>query len=220
MNKKLICFIAAAVYAALSITIAFALSANEAFDVVANYAITSFEKLGERPAPASTGRLYEVRSPAETEAFLYGERVQLAFDLAAFATAGFDPDKFESEITEEDGWLKIVSEMVEGVDTSNADALSVFENVIRNGRSHLEYHMEHDLFELHLGGGHTFRWAKDPQTNTRGMTFVLNPEPFIEAGLDPDQLEGWTQADVTMMHGPQRGQTVPRLLRNYSFAAE
>ena len=46
----------------------------------------------------------------------------------------------------------------------------------------------------------------------------LNPEPFIEAGLDPYALEGWTLADVTLNHG--RGDTVPRLLKNYSFALE
>ena len=50
------------------------------------------------------------------------------------------------------------------------------------------------------------------------MTFVLNPEPFIAAGLNPDVLEGWTLANVALDHG--RGETVPRLLRNFSFEAD
>ena len=91
------------------------------------------------------------------------------------------------------------------------------ESILRNNRQHIHYHMDHDLFELHLGG-HAFRWARDWRNNTRGMTFVLNPESFIEAGLDPEMLEGWTLANVTLNHG--RGDTVARLLKNYSFAIE
>ena len=38
------------------------------------------------------------------------------------------------------------------------------------------------------------------------------------AGLNPDALEGWILADVALEHG--RGETAPRLLRNFSFEAD
>ncbi len=36
-----------------------------------------------------------------------------------------------------------------------------------------------------LGNGNMFEWAKDMQKNDKDIVFVLNPQPFIDAGVDP-----------------------------------
>ena len=36
-----------------------------------------------------------------------------------------------------------------------------------------------------------FEWAKDMSINDKDMVFVVNPEPFIKAGVDPQNLSGW-----------------------------
>ena len=222
MKKKIICFSAAAVYAVIVIASAMAFSANPKLDVVANHAVKSFEDLVELEKKTGYGRpLYNVYSPGGTEVFSYGESVKLTIDLGQFIAAGFDPRKFGGEPAWENSRFTFTSSHVKGVDvTDDHNVFDTFANVVRSNRHALEYHMDHDLFELHLGGGNTFRWAKDWRANTRGMTFVLNPQPFIEAGLETENLEGWTLANVNMMYGPESGQTVPRLLKNYSFAAE
>ena len=214
MNKKVIC-IAAAAYAAIVIFAAILLSANPSLDVVANYALKSFETLGEAvEISAYSGNTYAVYSPSRAEQFQYGEIVQLTFDAAPFLAAGFDPASVKSAITVSDAYIIIPSENALGfMDTGSA--VSTMEAVLRNNRQTLEFHMDHDLFELHLGGGHAFRWAKDWRTNTRGMTFVINPEPFVQAGLDPTAIEGWSLASITLDHG--RGETVERLLKVYSY---
>jgi hypothetical protein len=43
-----------------------------------------------------------------------------------------------------------------------------------------------------------FEWAKDMGTNDKDMVFVLNPEPFIAAGVDPGKIAGWAFAKVTV----------------------
>ena len=220
MKKRIIFFLAAVVYGVIVITFAITLSANPKVDVVANYAVESFRSLGEEIGLSGNDeRLYDVYSPDGTEVFSFGESVRLTIDTGWFAKAGFDPDKFGGEAAVEDSRLTIISDHVEGVAAANGDNIfDTFEKVLRSNRHALEYHMDHDLFELHLGGGNTYRWAKDWRTNTRGMTFVLNPKPLVEAGLETENLEGWTFANINMMHGPEKGQTVPRLLKNYSFA--
>ena len=220
MKKKIICLTAAAVYALVIIAAAIMISANSKLDLVANHAVESFKSLGEEIGLGGYDkRLYEVYSPDGTEIFSYGESVGLTVDIGRFAAAGLDPDKLAGQAAVEDSRLTIISNQVESVASVNARGVfDVFETLLRSNRHALEYHMEHDLFELHLGGGNTFRWAKDWRTNTRGMTFVLNPRPFIDAGLEPKNLEGWVSANIRMMLGPEIGQTVPRLLKNYSFA--
>jgi hypothetical protein len=57
-----------------------------------------------------------------------------------------------------------------------------------------------------LGDGNMFEWANDlTHTQTTGgdqqldIVFVLNPEPLIAAGVDPDAVDGWAYASVEMM---------------------
>jgi len=218
MKKKIMCLAAAVVYAVIVIASSIILSENPQMDVVANNAVTSFETLGDVvEVVAYDDGSYVVYSPNRKEQFSYGGDVLLIFDKTPFIAAGLNPDMFEgSNFIAEGGYLVLTSESVEGIANAGG-AIDTIEAIIRSNRRHIHYHMDHDLFELHLGG-HTFRWARDYRNNTRGMTFVLNPETLIEAGLDPDALEGWTLADVAQNHG--RGDTVPRLMKNYSFTTE
>jgi hypothetical protein len=48
-----------------------------------------------------------------------------------------------------------------------------------------------DHYGVNLANGNLFEWAKDMNTNDKDMVFVLNPEPFVSAGVKPDNIEGW-----------------------------
>ena len=57
-----------------------------------------------------------------------------------------------------------------------------------------------------------FEWAKNLSTNSatgenqdKDIVFVLNPEPLIAAGVDPEKVEGWVYAQVAV---EENGQTV------------
>jgi hypothetical protein len=43
-----------------------------------------------------------------------------------------------------------------------------------------------------------FEWASDMSTNDKDIVFVLNPEPLIAAGVDPNAVEGWTYSAVSV----------------------
>ena len=214
MNKKAICF-AAAAYAVIVTASAIMLSDNRQLDVVARYAAASFLALGQEPeVTLDDGWPYVVRSPGGAEQFSYGENVRLIIAAAPFIAAGLYTDRLEEGgIIAENYYLIFTSEDAAGAQSAD----NTIEALINSNRRNIHYHMEHDLFELELDG-HAFRWARDTQKNTLGMAFVLDPEPLIQAGLDPHALEGWSLVDITLNHG--RGNTVPRLIKNYSFITD
>jgi hypothetical protein len=215
MNKKMIYFCVSVVYAISVITVSIVLADNPKLDVVSNYAVDSFENLGVVIEIINHEGAYQAISPNRNEIIIFGERVDLKFYSSPFLSAGFAPDKFEGDIIQQGDYFIIPSSGTEIALESGYSIFDIFENLLRSNRDSLEYHMDHDVFEFHLGGGHSFRWAKEWQTNTSGMVFVLNPEPFINAGLSPQALEGWALVNVTLQHG--RGQTVSRLLKNHPF---
>ena len=76
--------------------------------------------------------------------------------------------------------------------------LSAYEQIVKLYRESVGYHAALDHYGVSLGDGNMFEWAKDMSTNDKDIVFVLNPEPFINAGVDPDAIEGWVFAKVTV----------------------
>jgi hypothetical protein len=65
-------------------------------------------------------------------------------------------------------------------------------------RDNLGFHTQMGHYNYDLGEA-AFEWAKDMSANDKDIVFVLDPEPLIDAGLDPDAVEGWTYAEVPVM---------------------
>lgn len=189
----------------------FALSACQTTDVVANYAIKSFDEI----APVLGDKIVKndgnviVISPNDTESFSFGDEPKLSLSIAPFIAAGLDTSKLPNEI------LATNTELIIPIENASV-AEPTFEKLIRENRNSFEYHTDHDIYELNLGNGNAFRWAKDISTNERDVVFVLNPEPFISAGLDPEKLEGWKFTKVKVM---ENGKTVEvdKLLKVYNI---
>lgn len=68
-------------------------------------------------------------------------------------------------------------------------------------REKIGYHGEMDHYNIDFGGGNMFEWAKDIAANDKDIVFVLNPGPFIAAGVDVNNIEGWAFAKVKTMDG-------------------
>lgn len=191
------------------------LSACQATDVIANYGIKSFEQIvttaPENVVEEDIG--YTIYSPNKTESFTFGEKLYLEFDVTPFTSAGLETSKLNGEFSIKGDKLIVASD---GKGVNETDVNVAFEKLIRDNRDRLEYHTDHDIYELMLGNGNAFRWAKDITTNERDVVFVLNPAPFIDAGLDPASLDGWRFAKVKLM---ENGKTVEvdRLLRVYNI---
>ena len=86
--------------------------------------------------------------------------------------------------------------------------LAAYEQIVNLSRGSISYHMALDHYGVALGGGNMFEWAKDLERNTfadgeqdKDIVFVLNPEPMIAAGVDPEKVEGWAYALVEVEEG-------------------
>jgi hypothetical protein len=70
---------------------------------------------------------------------------------------------------------------------------------MRGNRKALGFDAGMGHFGIALGGGFMFEFAQYMDKNDLDMVFVLNPAPFIGAGLDTEKLEKWRYAEIEMM---------------------
>jgi hypothetical protein len=74
-----------------------------------------------------------------------------------------------------------------------------------------------DHYGINLGDGNLFEWAKNLNTNDKDIVFVLNPEPFIKAGVDPNRIEGWIFAKVPVEDEKGRMIEVDKILKPFDL---
>lgn len=70
-------------------------------------------------------------------------------------------------------------------------ALDTFRQIVKTHRDIVGYHEEGDHYKMALGNGNLFAWAKDLSTNKTDIAFILNPEPWIKAGVDTGKIKEW-----------------------------
>jgi hypothetical protein len=126
--------------------------------------------------------------------------VALMFDAAPFFMAGLDPEKLPAGITLDDDGGGIVVWAKLGQEPSRLKeeptALSAFGQIVDMKRSVIGYHAAADHYGVTIGDGNLFEWAKDMNVNDKDIVFVLNPGPFIAAGVNPNAVPGWSFAKV------------------------
>lgn len=216
---------------AMALTAVFALSACQATDVVAKTSITSFEavtnKLGDKVNFDQKNNAWALTSPAG-ERFLISKDftgnadTMHEFDAKPFLDAGLDPTKLPAEAYKYDqtsNKLYVIGEL--GSDKFNysgeAKILDTFKEFVRTNRDSLGYHQKLDHYGIAMGNGNMFEWAKDMAANDKDIVFVLNPEPFINAGADPSKVEGWVFAKVEVMDDNNKPIQVDKLLKPFEL---
>ncbi|HYE09064.1 MAG TPA: hypothetical protein VEF53_02665 [Patescibacteria group bacterium] len=224
MKKKI-------VMSAIALTVAFVLSACQATDVVSKLAVNSFDavtnKLGDKVAFDQKYNAWALTLPT-------GERFLIAkdftgsadtiqeFDAKPFLDAGLDPAKLPAEVFEYDqasNKLLVIGEI--GSEQFNysgeAKVSDTFKEIVRTNRDAVGYHAKLDHYGIVMGNGNMFEWAKDMNTNDKDVVFVLNPEPFINAGVDPSKVDGWAFAKVEVMDEQGKPMEVDKLLRPFEL---
>jgi hypothetical protein len=186
------------------------ISSCKQLDVVGKESKTSFAKVLQ----AMSGRIgvdeltggWILPAPDEGAAFIwvpdYSKSalydVMLVFDLRPFLEAGLDLEKLP------DGFTIIDDKIMVGVKLGNETIgyegdptpLASYEKLVDLKRGSIGYHGALDHYNVDLGNGNLFEWAKDMGKNDKDIVFVLNPEPLIAAGVDPGRVRGWTFAKV------------------------
>jgi len=173
----------------------FAISCGK-LDVVGTDSIRSFgELLQNAPQLVSEDENggWSIHAPDDTARFIWSlNDIVLEFDAAPFIDAGLDPDKLPDYFTWYDGTLTIGTKL-ENKETYNEEItpLAAYEYIVKQKRSAIGYHAAMDHYGVSLENGNLFEWAKDLNTNDKDIVFALDPEPFIRAGVDPNNIEGW-----------------------------
>jgi len=209
--------VAVVVVAALSVVILKTVGGN--LDVVGKQSVSSFEEvLGAAPDKVTADEMnagWSLEAPDGSVRFIWSEDysksplhdVMLELDAQPFIAAGLDTGKLPDYFAAYDGKLMVGTKLGSDKLSYSGDPtpLAAFENIEKKYRSFLGYHTALDHFNVSLGNGNMFEWAKNMSKNSatgedqdKDIVFVLNPEPLVAAGVDPDKVEGWVYAQVTV----------------------
>ncbi|WP_037585904.1 hypothetical protein [Stenoxybacter acetivorans] len=244
--KKRTKFIAAvAASLALMFTLT-ACSGPSSLDVVGRQSVTSFDEvLKTIPDQVKTDELnvgWSLSAPDDSVRFIWSEDyskaplhdVMLELDAQPFIDAGLVPDKLPDNYAfyKDDTMGSMGSEMLMvgtklGSDkltySGSPTALAAYEQIVTKYRDSINYHASLDHYGVKLGDGNMFEWAKDMKINgydntdqDKDIVFVLNPEPLIAAGVDPEKVEGWAYAQVPIEENGKTEQ-VWKLLKPFNL---
>jgi hypothetical protein len=99
-----------------------------------------------------------------------------------------------------------------------AAAEELFAGIVKNYRDRIGYHEQFDHYGLTLGDGNMLEWAKDPKKNDKDLVLVLDPAPFLAAGLKTGAMSGgWVFGQVTVKDRDGRSVVVDKLLKPYNL---
>jgi hypothetical protein len=143
--------------------------------------------------------------------------VMLAFNAKPFIDAGLNPDKLPDTMAYYDDIIMLGAKLGNDKFSGRDSALSSYEEIVKRYRKSIGYHGALDHYGVNVGGGNLFEWAKDMAVNDKDMVFVLNPEPFINAGLDPNVIEGWAFAPVTVDDENGKPVVVDKILKPFNL---
>ncbi|MDR1788187.1 MAG: hypothetical protein LBR16_07045 [Treponema sp.] len=220
MKKTLILFAASA-----------ALFSCGRLDVVGKESAAAFGRVLDGFAPYVTrmeaGPGWSLTAPDGSARFVWGAPAQgsgldawLAVDAAPFLAAGLSPALLPQAIRAQGGTLVVGTALTPGAPAPAEDSpLAAFRQIVSLNRQAIGYHAALDHYNVALGGGFLFEWARDPAANDKDIVFVLAPEPFAAAGADLAAIAGWTYAPVTVDDDAGRPVEVYKLLKPFDLAA-
>lgn len=213
------------------------LTSCKKLDVVGNYSIKSFDKLLTTIDDGITSdeiiNGWSLEAPDGSVRFTWSKdfsqssQYDLILELNAepFINAGLDVTKLPDTIVYSKDKILLGTKLgsYELKYNGSPTPLTSYNHIVDNYRKSIGYHADLDHFNIDLGNGNMFEWAKDMATNTvdnssqdKDIVFVLNPEPFITAGVDADSVEGWTFTKVTV-HMNGKATQVDKFLKPFNL---
>lgn len=215
---------------ALFLVFTLMLSACSQLDVIGSKSITALEQvLNAIPDKVSPDEVYggwSVTAPDSSVRFIWAKDFSISkdydilmeIDAKPFIEAGLDMTKLPAGMAVGDS-IMVGTDLgdkspKEGQDDS---PVAAYAGLVALYPGAIQYHAAMDHFGVSLGNGHAFEWAKDMTTNDKDMVFVLDPKVFIDAGVDPERIQGWVFGKVETMDKSGRMITVDKLLKPFNL---
>lgn len=211
----------------IALFIIFTLFGCEKLDVIGKYSITSFSNLveNENVKIIEDENYYAIvledgNSFGMSKSFSK-ELAHFYFNLDSddFIQAGLEIKKLPNNFIFDDNskMLKIEFKSDNNEIGSNNGVGELFKEIVKYKREIIGYHEELDHYGISLGDGFAYEWAKDLKSNDKDVVFVLHPQPFIDAGLTPENLKNWIYAKVKIKDDKGKPKEVYRLLKPKSI---
>ena len=216
----------------LSVVFMAAVSCDK-LDTVGNYSVRSFGEL-VNSAPQLVTR-YDINggwyfsAPDGSARFTWSLNfamsplfdAMLEFDAVPFIAAGLEPSKLPDNFyfNSKSNWLvigtRLGTEQLRGY--NDESPVTSYQQIVKLRRDAIGYHGAMDHYGINLGDGNLFEWAKNLNTNDNDIVFVLNPEPFIKAGVDPNRIEGWLFTKIPVEDEKGRMIEVDKILKPFDL---
>lgn len=223
MKKKII-------LAGASVLLLIILSGCQQTDVVGKTSITSFnEVLSAIPDKIAADEMnggWALTAPDSSARFIWSKDfssatphdVMVEFDAKPFIEAGLDVSKLPAGMNFGDK-IMVGTDLGSEKLTYNEEAtpLTSYKQIVNLKRDHIKYHTALDHYGVDLGNGNAFEWAKDMSTNDKDIVFALNPQVFIDAGVDPGKVDGWVFAKIKIDDKDGKPIEVDRFLKPFNL---
>lgn len=212
----------------LTLTVIFASCGQ--VDVVANKSVDSFEavldSMPDQIGDDEYNGVWTLTAPDQSVRFYWSKDfgksnmydVMLEIDATPFLEAGLELEKLPKEVVYE-GKIRVGTDLSSKplAEDGAATPLASYKKILELKREAIGYHAALDHYGIDLSGGHVFEWAKSLDTNDKDIVFVLNPQIFIDAGADPEKIEGWLFAKVETMDKDGKKIEVDKLLKPFNL---
>ncbi|GHV83928.1 hypothetical protein AGMMS50212_12680 [Spirochaetia bacterium] len=190
-------------------------------DVVGTDSARAFQKMLDTLPPVDTstetGKSWTLKAPDSQANFvIQWDTLYINADAAPFINAGLDTGKLPGGMLQGDN-LVIKLDLDSTAPAENAAPMEVYNQVLLNHRNIIGYHGALDHYGISFGGGNMFEWAKDMSVNDKDIVFVLNPAPFLAAGVDPNKIDGWVFAKVPVDDENGKPVEVDKLLKPFDL---
>lgn len=163
-------------------------------------------------APDASARVRISRDWSQT-----GDDLVLEWDAAPFLQAGLDPERLPEAYGYDGTVLSVgVPLASDGPPGGTGTLMEAYGRIVAQAPGLIGYHAQLNHFGVEIGQGNLLEWARDLQANDKDIVFVLNPEPLIEAGVDPEAVEGWAYAKVKV-HVKGKAAEVDKFLKPFDL---
>lgn len=226
MKKKIILSI-------VSIMLVIGFTACSKLDVVGDQSVKSFEavlnSMGTGVSENTVFGGWSLESPDGEARFVWSKDFSyttpydafLEVNAQPFLDAGLDTSKLPEGMLVGDK-IVVGTELGDDVLKYSGDATPIasYKQIVDRYRDNIKYHAALDHYGVSLTNGNMFEWAKDMTTNDKDIVFVLNPQPFLDAGVDPASVEGWVFAKVETMDDNGKKIQVDKFLKPFDLESK
>jgi len=175
-----------------------ALAGCGSLDVVQTDAARAFGEVSAILAPSTNEIDWRIAAPDDSAAFHWnGKAAYVTAAAKPLVDAGLDAAKLDPQRyrLSESGAELIVGDKPSASGDWGSEAGKQFADYVKNNRDKLGFHTAMNHYNVNVGGA-MFEWAKDLAANDKDIVFVLDPDPLVEAGLNPDAVDGWAYSEV------------------------